>query len=106
MSRALPTTAGVIFSAERLSHLLLFEHRSRRDQSHLQGVGAHKKWRARGKRRAPGYDKVYNRLKTRKARGKLSLTSGTTTCPGAFIQGQGRGGKNIDFELKMIYDKM
>jgi hypothetical protein len=72
-------------------------------------VGAHKK-EARKEGKTPArleYDKVYNRLKTRRARGKLSVDEWNAAVALALeYKDKAEAGKISDFELKEIYDKM
>ncbi|HOT59693.1 MAG TPA: DUF6076 domain-containing protein, partial [Spirochaetales bacterium] len=72
-------------------------------------VGAHKK-EARKEGKTPArleYDKVYNRLKTRRARGKLSVDEWNAAVALALeYKDKAEAGKITDLELKEIYDKM
>ena len=72
-------------------------------------VGAHKK-EARKEGKTPArleYDKVYNRLKTRRARGKLSADEWNAAVALALeYKDKAEAGKISDFELKEIYEKM
>jgi hypothetical protein len=72
-------------------------------------VGAHKK-EARKEGKTPArleYDKVYNRLKTRKARGKLTTDEWNDAVALALdYKDKAEAGEISDFELKEIYDKM
>jgi len=72
-------------------------------------VGAHKK-EARKEGKTPArleYDKVYNRLKTRRARGKLSVDEWNAAVALALeYKDKAEAGKISDSELKEIYDKM
>ncbi|MDT3698098.1 MAG: DUF6076 domain-containing protein [Thermincola sp.] len=72
-------------------------------------VGAHKK-EARKEGKTPAhleYDKVYNRLKTRRARGKLSVDEWNAAVALALeYKDKAEAGKISDYELKEIYDKM
>lgn len=72
-------------------------------------VGAHIK-EARKEGKTPArleYDKVYNRLKTRRARGKLSADEWNAAVLLALeYKDKAEVGKISDFELKEIYDKM
>ena len=72
-------------------------------------VGAHKK-EARKEGKTPArleYDKVYNRLKTRKARGKLTTDEWNDAVALALqYKDKAETGEISDFELKEIYDKM
>lgn len=72
-------------------------------------VGAHKKESCRaGKTPARiEYDKIYNRLKTRRARGKLSVDEWNAAVALALeYKDKAEAGKISDFELKEIYDKI
>jgi hypothetical protein len=72
-------------------------------------VGAHKKQASKeGKTPArQEYDKVYNRLKTRHARGKLSDDEWNAAIVLALEhKDKAEVGKITDSELKEIYDKM
>lgn len=72
-------------------------------------VGAHKK-EARKEGKTPArleYDKVYNRLKTRRARGKLSTDEWNAAVALANeYKDRAENGEISDFELKEIYEKM
>lgn len=72
-------------------------------------VGAHKK-EARREGKTPAcveYDKVYNRLKTRRARGKLSTDEWNAAVALALeYKDRAEAGEITDFELKKMYDKM
>lgn len=72
-------------------------------------VGAHKK-EARREGKTPArieYDKVYTRLKTRRARGKLSSDEWNAAVALALeYKDKAEAGEISDFELKEIYDKM
>lgn len=72
-------------------------------------VGAHKK-EARKEGKTPArleYDKIYNRLKTRRARGKLSADEWNAAVALALeYKDKAEAGEISDFELKEIYDKM
>ncbi|MCK9341725.1 MAG: DUF6076 domain-containing protein [Synergistaceae bacterium] len=72
-------------------------------------VGAHKK-EARMEGKTPArleYDKVYNRLKTRRARGKLSVDEWNAAVALALeYKDKAEEGKISDSQLKEIYDKM
>ncbi|NLI91957.1 MAG: hypothetical protein GX434_07025 [Peptococcaceae bacterium] len=72
-------------------------------------IGAHKK-EARKEGKTPArleYDKVYNRLKTRRARGKLSVDEWNAAVALALeYKDKAEAGKISDSELKEIYDKM
>jgi hypothetical protein len=72
-------------------------------------VGAHKK-EARKEGKTPArleYDKVYNRLKTRRARGKLSVDEWNAAVALALeYKDKAEAGKISDSELKEIYDKI
>ncbi|MDA8229362.1 MAG: DUF6076 domain-containing protein [Desulfitobacterium hafniense] len=72
-------------------------------------VGAHKK-EARKEGKTPArleYDKVYNRLKTRRARGKLSVDEWNAAVALALeYKDKAEAGKISDYELKEIYEKM
>ena len=72
-------------------------------------VGAHKK-EARKEGKTPArleYDKVYNRLKTRRARGKLTTNEWNDAVALALeYKDKAEAGELSDFELKEIYDKM
>jgi hypothetical protein len=72
-------------------------------------VGAHKK-EARKEGKTPArleYDKVYNRLKTRRARGKLPANEWNAAVALALeYKDKAEAGKISDFELKEIYEKM
>ena len=72
-------------------------------------VGAHKK-EARKEGKTPArleYDKVYNRLKTRRSRGKLSVDEWNAAVALALeYKDKAESGKITDLELKEIYDKM
>ncbi len=72
-------------------------------------VGAHKK-EARKEGKTPArleYDKVYNKLKTRRARGKLSVDEWNAAVATALeYKDKAEAGKITDLELKDIYDKM
>jgi len=53
------------------------------------------------------YKRVYNRLKTRRARGKLSTEDWNATVALAlWYKDKAEAGGNSDFELNEIYDKM
>ena len=72
-------------------------------------IGAHKK-EARKEGKTPArleYDKIYNRLKTRRARGKLSSGEWNAAVALALeYKDKAEAGEISDFELKEIYDKM
>lgn len=72
-------------------------------------VGAHKK-EARKEGKTPArleYGKVYNRLKTRRARGKLSVDEWNAAVALALeYKDKAEAGKISDSELKEIYDKI
>jgi hypothetical protein len=72
-------------------------------------VGAHKK-EARKEGKTPArleYDKVYNKLKTRRARGKLSIDEWNAAVAMALeYKDKAEVGKITDLELKQLYDKM
>lgn len=72
-------------------------------------VGAHKK-EARKEGKTPArleYDKVYNRLKTRKARGKLTTDEWNDAVALALAyKDKAEAGELSDFELREIYNKM
>ena len=72
-------------------------------------VGAHKK-EARKEGKTPArleYDKVYNRLKTRRARGKMTADEWNAAVALALeSKDKAEAGKISDPELKEIYDKM
>lgn len=72
-------------------------------------VGAHKK-EARKEGKTPArleYDKVYNRLKTRRARGKLSTDEWNAAVALALqYKDKAEAGEISDFELREIYDRM
>ncbi|HWQ77151.1 MAG TPA: DUF6076 domain-containing protein [Syntrophomonas sp.] len=72
-------------------------------------IGAHKK-EARKEGKTPvrlEYDKVYNRLKTRRARGKLSADEWNAAVSLALdYKDKAEAGKITDLELREIYDKM
>ena len=72
-------------------------------------VGAHKK-EARKEGKTPArleYDKVYNQLKTRRARGKLSADEWNAAVALALkYKDKAEAGEITDLELKEIYDKM
>ena len=72
-------------------------------------VGAHKKQASKeGKTPArQEYEKVYNKLKTRRARGKLSVDEWNAAVALALeYKDKAEAGKITDLELKAIYDKM
>ena len=72
-------------------------------------VGAHKK-EARKEGKTPvrlEYDKVYNRLKTRRARGKISVDEWNAAVALAIkYKEKAEAGEITDFELREIYEKM
>lgn len=72
-------------------------------------AGAHKR-EARKEGKTPTrleYDKVYNKLKTRRARGKLSLNEWNAAVALALeYKDRAERGEISDTELKAIYDKM
>ncbi|OPX92500.1 MAG: hypothetical protein A4E53_00487 [Pelotomaculum sp. PtaB.Bin104] len=72
-------------------------------------VGAHKKQASKeGKTPArQEYKKVYNKLKTRRARGKISIDEWNAAVALALeYKDKAEAGKITDLELKAIYDKM
>ena len=72
-------------------------------------VGAHKK-EARKEGKTPSrleYDRVYNKLKTRRARGKISIDEWNAAVALALeYKDKAEAGKITELELKAIYDKM
>jgi len=72
-------------------------------------IGAHKK-EARKEGKTPArleYDKVYNKLKTRRARGKLSIDEWNANVALALeYKDKAEAGEITDLELKQIYDRM
>lgn len=72
-------------------------------------VGAHKK-EARKEGKTPArleYDKIYNRLKTRRARSKLSVDEWNAAVALALeYKDKAEAGEITDLELKELYDKM
>ncbi|OQB26107.1 MAG: hypothetical protein BWY11_00057 [Firmicutes bacterium ADurb.Bin182] len=72
-------------------------------------VGAHKK-EARKEGKTPArleYDKIYNRLKTRRARGKISVDEWNAAVALALeYKDKAEAGKITDTELRELYDKM
>ncbi len=89
--------------------MLLQQHRADRNGKTCRKVGAHKK-EARKEGKTPArleYDKVYNKFKTRHARGKLSDDEWNTAVALALeYKDKAEAGKITDLELKQLYDKM
>lgn len=73
-------------------------------------MSVHIKKEVRGEEKTPArleYDKVYNRLKTRRARGKISVDKWNADVTLALeYKGKAEAGEISDFALKEIYEEI